>query len=151
MFHCVGTIHTYWAVIDCWVQNRIICCWVNCSLGRGFLQKILFAEAQSRLQNFDHTSKSVILWPITIYLLNCCMKHTILNKLGAFLAKFAPNFVNWAHWVWNGNPPIDINQKLRKIMFPKTFQHPRIPSTSVQWVSPSRPHAPGIAEVWATF
>ena len=26
----------------------------------------------------------------------------------------APNFANWAHWVWNGNPPIDIEERRRK-------------------------------------
>ena len=56
---------------------------------RGVLQNNLYGDAQSRVQNFDHlyTSKSVILWPISIPFF--CKKHPIWDKLGAFLAWFS--------------------------------------------------------------
>ena len=62
----------------------------HCTLesGGGVLQKNSYGDAQSRVWNFDHlyTSKSVILWPISIPFF--CKKHPIWGKLGAFLAKF---------------------------------------------------------------
>ena len=39
-----------------------------------------------------------------------------------------PNFANWAHWVCDDNPPIDI-PKVTK-MHLKTFEHPCIPFVS---------------------
>ena len=55
----------------------------------GGLQKNSYGDAQSRVKNFDHlyTSKSVILWPISLPFF--CKKHPIWDKLGAFLAKFS--------------------------------------------------------------
>ena len=71
----------------------------------------------------------MILWPISLPFF--CKKHPIWGKLGAFLAKFSkihPIFVNWAHWVCDDNPPIDI-PKLMK-MYLKAFEYPRIPFVS---------------------
>ena len=45
-------------------------------------------------------------------------------------------FPNWGHWVWNGNPPIDVPKMTKKHR--KTFEHPRIPSTSVTLPPPSQ-------------
>ncbi len=63
--------------------------------GNDGLQKILFGDAQSRFQNFDHrpTSKSVILWPITLP--NCCKTwNTNLEQIGWFFFFFGQIFHN---------------------------------------------------------
>ena len=54
-----------------------------------------------------------------------------LGQIVCFFGKIfenTPNLANWAHWVCDQNPPINI-PKLRK-MHPKTFEHPRIPFVS---------------------
>ena len=54
-----------------------------------------------------------------------------LGHIGCFFSYIfqnTPNFANWAHWVCDDNPPIDI-PKLTK-MHLKTFEHPRIPCVS---------------------
>ena len=54
-----------------------------------------------------------------------------LGQIGCFFSYIfqnTPNFANWAHWVCDDNPPIDI-PKLTK-MHLKTFEHPR------QWEPP---------------
>ena len=48
--------------------------------------------------------------------------------LFSYIFQNTPNFANWAHWVCDDNPPIDI-PKLTK-MHHKTFEHPRIPCVS---------------------
>ena len=57
--------------------------------GGGFFRKIRTGMLKVDFENFDHlyTSKSVILWPISIPFF--CKKHPIWGKLGAFLAKFS--------------------------------------------------------------
>ena len=73
------------------------------------------------------TSKIVILWPITIP--NCCAKQFWTNwVLFCQIFQNAPNFANWAHWVWNRNPPINIPKMTKK--HSKSFEYTRIPSTS---------------------
>ena len=108
---------------------------IYCMPPLGGLQKNLYGKAQSRLQNFYHlyTSKSLILWPITV--LNFCKKTPpIWNKLGGFLGLIfwnTPNFANWADWVLNGNPQIDIpimtKKHLKPLIIPVNHQPVRNP------------------------
>ncbi len=67
---------------------------------------------------------------------NSCKKHPIGNKICAFFGQSfqnAPNLANWAHWVCNGNPPIDVPKMAKKHLkiFPWASPH-----TINQWVSP---------------
>ena len=97
----------------------------------GVLQKNLYGDAQSRVQNFDHlyTSKSVILWPISIPFF--CKKHPIWDKLGAFLAKFSKIHpilqIGRIGYLMITHP--SIYQNSRKCTS-KPFEHPRIPFVS---------------------
>ena len=54
-----------------------------------------------------------------------------LEQIGCFFSLIfqnTPNFANWAHWVCEDNPPIDIPRPTK--MHLKTFEHPRIPFVS---------------------
>ncbi len=65
---------------------------------------------------------------VTITIPNFCKKFVPNWVLFGQIFKNAPNFANWALWVWNGNPLIDIPKMMKK--HPKATEHPGIPSTS---------------------
>ena len=101
-------------------QSNTPCCvkdirGTKTDMGVGFFKNFV-RDAQSRLQNFDHlyTSKSKIFLPITI---RNCRKNTQFGTnwvLFGLIFWNTPNFANWAHWVLNGNPPIDIPIMMKK-------------------------------------
>ena len=114
-------------VFTCTLQN-----WITyMKYSQGGSSKILYGEAQSRLQNFDYlyTSKSVILWLASLY--QIAAKTPNLEQIGCFFGLIfqnTSNFANWTHWVLNGNPPIDIPIMTKKHLL--TFEHSLKPSTS---------------------
>ena len=93
------------------------------------LQKKLYGDAQRRLHNIDPSlylkKPDFVTHLYTIFL----EKAPKLRQIGRFLGKIfqnTSNFANWAHWVCDENPPINI-PKMTK-MHLKTFEHPSIPS-----------------------
>ena len=65
---------------------------------------------------------------VTHHYTNLSQKTPKLGQIGCFFGQIfqnTPNFANWADWVWNGNPPIDIPQIVKNHL--KNFAHPRIP------------------------
>ena len=67
----------------------------------------------------------------THHFTNLSQKTPKLGQIGCFFGQIfqnTPNFANWADWVWNENPPIDIPKIMKN--HPKNSAPPRIPFVS---------------------
>ena len=117
--------------------------WVGAGIPGGFFKKNRtgMLKVEFKISTISIPRKAWFCDP-SLYHFSAKSTQSVANwVLFSWIFQNTPNFANWAHWVCDDNPPIDI-PKLSK-MHLKTFEHPRIPFVS------EKPPPPGQEYLWA--